>query len=106
MAWTNEVIRKGDKGDLVENVQKGLLFLGYKQVGNADGIYGRDTLSAIQDFQTKHGLDVDGICGPSTGKKLEDVYWAKVEADKKGAAKAPAKGMPTKGAPGKFPPKK
>lgn len=84
MAWTDEVIRKGDKGDLVMNVQKGLLFLGF-DCGPADGIYGPKTLTAVQDFQRKNDLDVDGICGPLTGKKLEEVYWAKA----KGNAKAP-----------------
>jgi len=113
MAWTDEVIRKGDKGELVANVQQGLLYLGY-DCGDADGIYGGNTLGAIQDFQRKNGLKVDGICGPITGKKLEEVYWAKQNAAKaqktapgKMAKGAPAKGAPAKGAPAKkMPPKK
>lgn len=30
--------------------------------------------SAVQEFQCDHGLAVDGICGPVTRRKLEEVY--------------------------------
>lgn len=34
--------------------------------GPVDGIMGRRTIQAIRDFQTAHGLQVDGIAGPKT----------------------------------------
>ena len=35
-----------------------------------DGIYGRDTASAIRGFQRYHGIAVDGIVGPATERAL------------------------------------
>lgn len=36
----------------------------------ADGRFGKQTLKAVQDFQTKHGLVADGIVGKLTNEKL------------------------------------
>jgi len=35
-----------------------------------DGYFGSKTVAAVKDFQSKHGLTVDGIYGPNTAKKL------------------------------------
>lgn len=37
---------------------------------NADGIFGRQTLVAVQNFQAGHGLSADGIVGVNTWKAL------------------------------------
>jgi hypothetical protein len=47
----------------------------------------------VQAFQKKHGLEVDGVCGPLTGKKLEEVYWTQAKAN---PDKAPIKPEPAK----------
>jgi len=36
----------------------------------ADGLFGRDTESAVKRFQREHGLDDDGIVGPLTWAAL------------------------------------
>ena len=41
--------------------------------GPIDGRIGPKTIAAIQTFQRKHGLKVDGIVGPATWSKLRDV---------------------------------
>lgn len=38
-----------------------------------DGDYGRATKAAVERFQKKHGLEVDGWVGPLTAEKLESV---------------------------------
>ncbi len=45
---------------LVREIQQSLKDQGY-QLGVVDGLYGKGTKKAIQDYQQKHGLNVDGI---------------------------------------------
>lgn len=47
------------------DIQRALLALGY-DCGTPDGIYGRRTIAAVKQFQTRHDLLVDGIVGPET----------------------------------------
>lgn len=55
------------RGDDVRQVQNRLIALGYG-VGSkgADGVFGQNTLWAVNAFQTERGLPVDGIVGAST----------------------------------------
>lgn len=46
-------------------IQQALAALGLKP-GPLDGIWGRQTTAALRIFQTKAGLDADGIVGPMT----------------------------------------
>lgn len=64
------VLGKGDRGWWVKKLQKSLYELGIKSVGKADGIFGRNTDSAVRLFQMKKGLTVDGVVGPNTWTKL------------------------------------
>lgn len=56
-------IRRGMEGHVVELAQKPLGLV-------VDGIFGRKTEVAVQEFQLAHGLHADGIVGPQTWKAL------------------------------------
>lgn len=47
------------------DIQSRLSALGYS-VGPVDGIYGRQTIAAVKQFQTRHDLQPDGVVGPLT----------------------------------------
>ena len=59
--------RNGSSGDEVRQIQQKLIDAGY-DVGKtgADGIFGNDTLSAVQRYQKDNNLAVDGIVGKNT----------------------------------------
>lgn len=54
----------------VKPVQTRLWELGYTEVGEADGEAGPKFASAVAHFQMDNGLEVDGIVGPMTWRKL------------------------------------
>lgn len=56
-------------GEDVRRVQNKLNSLGYN-AGIADGYYGEATRSAVMNFQSTRGLDVDGEVGPTTWNTL------------------------------------
>jgi N-acetylmuramoyl-L-alanine amidase len=55
--------KKGDKGEIVKQIQLALHLL-------PDGIFGKITEEAVRVFQSDNGLKVDGIVGPATLAKL------------------------------------
>lgn len=57
------LIKKGDRGSAVKEVQSALGIL-------ADGIFGPGTEASVKKFQSENGLDSDGIVGPATLKVL------------------------------------
>lgn len=66
-----ELLKRGDTGDEVLQIQKRLHSLRY-WVGPKDGVYGTLTEQAVLAFQGVEGLDRDGIIGPKTRRALED----------------------------------
>ncbi len=52
------------------SIQKALKSAGYYN-GPIDGKIGPATRTAIRDFQSGHGLAVDGVCGRKTWEKLK-----------------------------------
>ena len=60
-------VRRGSNGDAVVLCQQALMAAGYS-VGpdGADGVFGKNTLMAVRDFQMDAGLTIDGIVGPRT----------------------------------------
>jgi len=57
------VIRRGHRGDAVEEVQR--------MVGAVpDGIFGRGTQAKVKAWQEKQGLDPDGVVGYLTGSRM------------------------------------
>lgn len=63
-----DILNQGDKGDKVKQLQVDLNKLGYKL--KVDGIFGADTDKAVEDFQRKNKLSVDGAVGPNTTAAL------------------------------------
>lgn len=62
-------LKKGDKGDEVKAVQAELKALGY-DVGKVDGIFGKNTQTAVKLFQARNGMTVDGKVGQRTLDRL------------------------------------
>lgn len=62
-------VRNGSQGDYVATCQRLLQEAGY-DVGNIDGVCGKQTVAAIKLFQRDNGLEADGVCGPATWAKL------------------------------------
>jgi peptidoglycan hydrolase-like protein with peptidoglycan-binding domain len=62
--------KSSDKSD-VKSVQKKLANAGYPI--KIDGVYGEKTAEAVEKFQKKHKLTVDGIVGKKTITKLATI---------------------------------
>lgn len=59
------VLRAGDTGKEVKDLQNKLIVLGYLK-GQADGKFGVLTLAAVKKLQTHYGLKADGVVGKDT----------------------------------------
>jgi len=64
------LLKFNSMGNDVKNLQTSLNSKGYKIV--VDGIFGKLTLSAIKDYQSKTKLKVDGLVGQATLAKLNE----------------------------------
>lgn len=65
-------LKQGSTGEYVLYWQNYLNANGY-YCGNADGIFGKNTKTAVQQFQTAHGLKADGIIGKNTWNAVYEV---------------------------------
>ncbi|MBM7573566.1 peptidoglycan DD-metalloendopeptidase family protein [Aquibacillus albus] len=66
------VLRHGDQGQAVQDLQKKLVSLGYRLPRfGADGKFGNETEAAVKAFQQDQRIAVDGIVGPVTREKLK-----------------------------------
>jgi uncharacterized protein (TIGR02594 family) len=64
------VLRSGNRGAFVLDLQDQLVRLGYT-LGQKDGVFGARTLAAVIAFQSENGLTADGIVGDRTWAALE-----------------------------------
>lgn len=64
------ILKKGDRGALVEALQLALLRSGFLS-REPDGIFGESTYQAVKSFQKAFGLKEDGIAGPNTLSEAE-----------------------------------
>ncbi|NJR73039.1 MAG: peptidoglycan-binding protein [Scytonema sp. CRU_2_7] len=76
---TYPTLQKGSKGESVKHLQD-LLNRADRQKNfgnppplNVDGDFGSNTDTAVRNFQKFYGLSIDGIAGPKTWEKLEQV---------------------------------
>jgi peptidoglycan hydrolase-like protein with peptidoglycan-binding domain len=67
----DEVLEPGSKGARVKRLQRRLARLGYRP-GEADGVYGAETASAVMAFEKHEGLGRDGVAGPQVAARLRD----------------------------------
>ena len=58
------MLRAGDRGDAVRDLQQRLVVAGARIVVN--GLFDAPTEAAVRGFQEARGLRVDGLCGPET----------------------------------------
>lgn len=83
-SWDHEPIVISNNHDIIDvepdvivlenwrQIQSALLEVGYDP-GIIDGIFGKNTRKALIDFQSNNELDADGIWGPKSKAKLEEV---------------------------------
>ena len=74
--WTGGVLKQGDKGKQVTQLQQLLADNYYYPKKGAknngvDSYFGADTKNAVERYQSMHGLKVDGIAGKDTYAKLK-----------------------------------
>lgn len=75
-------VKFGMRGDKVQAVQTMLIEKGFLG-GEADGVFGSETLNAVKEFQRSNGLVADGIVGYDTYQYLSR---ASVESSRSGRA--------------------
>jgi len=82
VALADDVMRPGDEGDNVKELQQLLANYGY-YTGAIDGKYGPGTKNAVINFQNYNHLIKDGKAGPDTMARLKgsDVVSAPVKSD-------------------------
>ena len=67
------VITHGEWGPAVAAMQGALMYHGFMGTGKVSGMLDTSTETYLINFQRKHGLDPDGICGPETWNEL--MFW-------------------------------
>jgi N-acetylmuramoyl-L-alanine amidase len=73
LSTTDTLLRIGDHGDAVRDLQQRLTHCGYPVT--LDGSFGAETLAAVREFQGWRGVRIDGICGAETwGALIESSY--------------------------------
>lgn len=92
-------VKSGDKNDNVKAVQQALIALGYLS-GNADGIFGKNTETAVKEFQKANNLKDDGIAGGQTQSALFKKYSAVSSAQGQTQTQAPLSSEPVPNLPG------
>ena len=65
------LLRRGDRGEDVKALQRALRHIGYDL--EIDGVFSRITLECVKSFQGSNSLVRDGIVGPLTWGKLQEV---------------------------------
>jgi N-acetylmuramoyl-L-alanine amidase len=69
-------LSEGDAGEAVLDVQQRLLALGLRTHPDAPGQFGVATRAALEAFQRRRGLRVDGVCGPHTWHVLVEAGYS------------------------------
>jgi N-acetylmuramoyl-L-alanine amidase len=70
------VLRLGNEGEAVRDLQQRLASVGQVPTGDDAGRFGPATEAALRSFQEARGIRVDGICGPETWAALVESGFA------------------------------
>jgi N-acetylmuramoyl-L-alanine amidase len=70
-----KLIRRGDEGGRVADVQHRLVLAGFPIPEDEHGSFGDGTENAVRAFQQARGLIVDGIIGVNTWRDLVEATW-------------------------------
>lgn len=62
----------GNQGDVIADMQRRLQTAGYLK-GDIDGVYGNDTVKAVEDFQRHHDFPISGAIDEMTYEALNEV---------------------------------
>nr|WP_290226483.1 HEAT repeat domain-containing protein [Trichocoleus desertorum] len=81
-------LQPGAQGPAVQQLQSTLKLLGYYE-GPVNGNYEQSTEIAVLNFQKAIGLSADGVAGPSTLSRLQELQKAQTTAPKPTPASAP-----------------
>lgn len=65
-----KILEKGDSSEAVTVLRKRLVISGDLSSNNNSHIYDDAVIAAVEKFQTRHGLKVDGVVGPKTLEEL------------------------------------
>ena len=104
-------LKEGAEGQDVKALQEQLVELGYLAETEVDRVYGPVTIAAVEAFQKRNNLHVDGLAGAKTlellysdnakiSKELQKQQEAEEEARKKAEEEAKKKANPTKSSSG------
>lgn len=63
-------LSKGNAGYAVSILQFALAGMNFYDINQIDGIFGNVTKEAVKQFQSANKLEIDGICGKETWKKI------------------------------------
>jgi peptidoglycan hydrolase-like protein with peptidoglycan-binding domain len=66
------ILKKGDKGELVKQVQERLA-VGNLYVGKIDGEFGSKMEASIKELQKRNGFTQDGVIGDRTWAKIGEI---------------------------------
>jgi peptidoglycan hydrolase-like protein with peptidoglycan-binding domain len=67
-------LRVGSRGEAVQKIQQALIDAGFPLPKfGADGDFGAETQTSLQNFQRENGLEADGIVGPNTMGSLDTI---------------------------------
>jgi len=70
------VIKEGDRGRQVSDVQRRLAAIGHSTTSeDLTGVFGAPTARAVRAFQQERGLLVDGVVGDDTWRQLVEASW-------------------------------
>jgi len=70
------LIRPGDRGEAVRDLQLRLTAVGLPCESDEPSVFGEATAAAVRAFQSSRGLRVDGECGPHTWSALVEAGFA------------------------------